>query len=160
MTVGEKIKIFRKEKGLTQKQLSQLSGIPLPTIQKYETGKFNPKVDAVKKIAAALDVPLLQFASVAGLAISELSENDKKLYVSLAEEAFKDIGQGISETELKRIQIKEKALESGITIVDDKEIHLHFGLCADSDDYSLDELESILEFIQFVKFKRNTPNKQ
>lgn len=159
MTVGEKIKEFRKEKGLTQKELSKMADIPLPTLQKYETGKFNPKVEAVKKIAAALDIPLLRFANVAGVAISELPENDRKLYVSLAEEAFKDKGKNISNAEARIKRMKEKAIVCGISVLEDEDIHVNFGICADWDDYTLDELERIFEYIRFIKFEKNHSDK-
>ena len=48
MTIGEKIKAKRLEKGLTQKRLGELSGIAEPTIRRYESGKLNPKLDTIK----------------------------------------------------------------------------------------------------------------
>ena len=42
MAVGENIRKFRKEKGLTQKRLGQLCGIDEANIRKYELGKANP----------------------------------------------------------------------------------------------------------------------
>ena len=59
MTVGEKIRKIRKEKGLTQKQLGKLCGIYEANIRKYELGKQNPKIETVAKIAAALKVSVL-----------------------------------------------------------------------------------------------------
>ena len=56
MTIGERIRICRKEKNLTQKQLGELSGIAEPTIRRYELGKLNPKPKTIKKIADALGV--------------------------------------------------------------------------------------------------------
>lgn len=58
MTVGEKIRHFRHEKGLTQKQLGELCEpkIAESTIRRYEIGKLNPKIETIQKIAKALDV--------------------------------------------------------------------------------------------------------
>ena len=56
MTIGEKIKAKRLEKGLTQKRLGELSGIAEPTIRRYESGKLNPKLDTIKKIAEGLGI--------------------------------------------------------------------------------------------------------
>ena len=40
MTMGEKIKTARKEKGLTQKGLAELLEVSVDTIKKYERGDF------------------------------------------------------------------------------------------------------------------------
>lgn len=58
MAVGEKIKAIRKEKKVTQKRLSELSGLAEITIRQYEANKYVPKADNLKKIALALDVKL------------------------------------------------------------------------------------------------------
>ncbi|MEY8331390.1 helix-turn-helix transcriptional regulator [Lachnospiraceae bacterium 48-33] len=59
MTVGEKIKKYRKEKGLTQKKLGELCGINEANIRKYELGKANPKIETIEKIANALNVQII-----------------------------------------------------------------------------------------------------
>lgn len=56
MTIGERIKEVRKEKGLTQKKLGELSGIAESNIRKYENGKQNPKIETIQKIASALEI--------------------------------------------------------------------------------------------------------
>lgn len=56
MSIAERIKTIRKEKGLTQKQLAELSGLLEPTIRKYESGKVQPKSENLNKIANALGV--------------------------------------------------------------------------------------------------------
>ena len=61
MTVGERIKAARKSKNLTQKQLEKLCGINEANIRKYESGRQNPKIETLEKIASALDVPMSWF---------------------------------------------------------------------------------------------------
>lgn len=56
MTVGKNIKVIRKEKGITQKKLSELTGLAEITIRQYEADKFTPKIQQVEKIASALNV--------------------------------------------------------------------------------------------------------
>lgn len=58
MTTGEKIKKFRKDKGLTQKKLGELCSIDEANIRKYELGKANPKIETLSKIANALNIPV------------------------------------------------------------------------------------------------------
>ena len=53
--IGKNIKRIRKEKGLTQKKLSELSNINEVQIRQYELGKANPKIETIEKIAKALE---------------------------------------------------------------------------------------------------------
>ena len=56
LTIGEKIKYFRKQRGITQAQLADLSGIHPVSIRKYETNKMQPQTAQIERIAAALGV--------------------------------------------------------------------------------------------------------
>lgn len=60
MTLAENIKRIRKEKGLTQKKLGELCGINESNIRKYESGKQNPKIETIEKIANALQCPVYE----------------------------------------------------------------------------------------------------
>ena len=54
MTIGERIRLYRENRGMTQVQLSTVSGINVGTIRKYELGIRNPKPDQLLKIAGGL----------------------------------------------------------------------------------------------------------
>lgn len=56
MTCGEKIKFFRKSKGLTQSELSQKVGVTYSTISKYEIDEISIPSETLKKIANVLEV--------------------------------------------------------------------------------------------------------
>lgn len=56
MTTGKTIRKLRKEKGITQKKLSELTGIAEITIRQYEAEKYSPKYQQVERIASALNV--------------------------------------------------------------------------------------------------------
>ena len=57
MTVGERIRHIRKEKGLTQGDLAKRLGVSQAMITQYENHQREPKkFDTIKKIAAALEV--------------------------------------------------------------------------------------------------------
>ncbi len=58
MTIGEKIRKERIRGGLTQKELGERMGVDASTIRKYESGKLNPKLETVQKIAQALHVDI------------------------------------------------------------------------------------------------------
>lgn len=59
MTIGDKIRHYRNKMGLTQKKLGELSGTSERTIQQYEGGKRQPRLEQLKKIATALNTPIV-----------------------------------------------------------------------------------------------------
>lgn len=58
MTIGEKIKHLRTKRGLTQKQLAEMSGIAVISLQQYESNKRTPKTEQIIKISNAFEVPI------------------------------------------------------------------------------------------------------
>ena len=61
MTIGERIRSIRKEKGLTQKELGEALGKrSQQQIGQWETGKANPKLETIEKIATALNVSVYE----------------------------------------------------------------------------------------------------
>lgn len=54
LTIGDRIKYFRKRRGLTQAQLAEVTGIHPVSIRKYETNKMQPQLTQIEKIADAL----------------------------------------------------------------------------------------------------------
>ena len=54
MMIGERIKERRKAIGMSQDQLSEVTGANRVTISQYENGKYLPSVTALKRIAEAL----------------------------------------------------------------------------------------------------------
>lgn len=56
LSVGENIRRQRKKKGLTQKKLAEITKLNEVTIRSYEAGKYKPKIEALQKIADALEV--------------------------------------------------------------------------------------------------------
>lgn len=56
LTIGDRIRYFRKVRAITQAKLAESSGIHPVTIRKYETNKMTPQPPQILKIAVALDV--------------------------------------------------------------------------------------------------------
>ena len=56
MTTGEKIRHARKEAGLTQKALAEKAEIATGTLQQYELGLRQPRIEHLRNVAAALGV--------------------------------------------------------------------------------------------------------
>lgn len=64
MAIGDNIKSLRKQKGMTQKQLADASGLIDSTLRTYELGKANPKPATVTRIAEALGVSIAELYGV------------------------------------------------------------------------------------------------
>lgn len=60
MDVGQRIKEARKRAGLTQKGLAEQIGAATGTIQQYELGKRQPRLEQLAKIAGALGTTLYE----------------------------------------------------------------------------------------------------
>lgn len=54
--ISEKIREYRKWKGLTQQQLADAAELSVMSIRRYESGEREPTENAVKAIALALEV--------------------------------------------------------------------------------------------------------
>ncbi|WP_367913251.1 DUF4870 domain-containing protein [Leadbetterella sp. DM7] len=61
----------RQERGLTQQELAELSGLTSRTIQRIEKGDVVPYGDTIRKLAKGLDLSVDELKSVAG----EMNEN-------------------------------------------------------------------------------------
>lgn len=53
--IGQRIKMLRNRKGLNQKELAEILGKSLRTIQKYETGEIEVSISTVNHLADILD---------------------------------------------------------------------------------------------------------
>lgn len=53
--IGQRIVQLRKEKGMSQEQLSEKAGITQINISRIECGKYSPGLDVLSKIASALE---------------------------------------------------------------------------------------------------------
>jgi len=58
---GLRLKTLRKEKGLSQEELAERSGLNRPYISGIEKGKRNVSIETVEKLSQALHVPVRDF---------------------------------------------------------------------------------------------------
>lgn len=56
MTIGERVKDLIAEKGMTQKQFSEKTGIPQSTISDWKSKKLNPASDKIAIICEVLEI--------------------------------------------------------------------------------------------------------
>ncbi|MDV7187155.1 helix-turn-helix domain-containing protein [Lutibacter sp. TH_r2] len=63
MTIGEKIKTIRIQKGLTQETLAEKTTISTRTIQRIENNEVDPRSYTLEQIAEALEIDFNEFTS-------------------------------------------------------------------------------------------------
>lgn len=56
--IGKRLKEVRKIKGLTQKELSEMVGVSVSTVKKWEQDQVDPNTAALISIAVALNVSI------------------------------------------------------------------------------------------------------
>jgi len=62
-TFGEKLRIYRKNKNLTQAMLAEKSGLSVLSIRRYETNERDPKLKDIKRLAEALGISPILFVT-------------------------------------------------------------------------------------------------
>jgi len=96
---GEKVKIYRNAKGLTQNQLALLCGCSGQTISGIETGYAFPSSKNLFKIATALEVPLVYLFN-----FGEDENIQKQEILSLISGAFDKLNKDEQNVILKVVQ--------------------------------------------------------
>jgi len=61
MSIGTRVMQIRNQKGVSQRELSQRSGIAGSYLSRIENRHLEPRPKTLRKIAAALEVPLAEF---------------------------------------------------------------------------------------------------
>jgi transcriptional regulator with XRE-family HTH domain len=61
MNIGETIRNFRLQKGMSQGDIEKRTGLLRCYLSRVENGHTVPSLDTLAKIAQALDIPLAQF---------------------------------------------------------------------------------------------------
>ena len=58
MRITARLAEVRKDKGISQERLSELSGVSRVTIARFETGRQSPTLETLDRMAQALGVPI------------------------------------------------------------------------------------------------------
>lgn len=102
MTIAERIRLYRQQKGLSQAELAEKSQVNNKSLSRYELGSSIPPADALKNIADALgvssdallndetvsikDIELLKKFEV----IQDMNEEDKALVTRFLDLTIRD----------------------------------------------------------------------
>lgn len=97
MTIGENIRKLRTEYKLTQKELGELIGTSQQMIAQYETGKRNPKIETLNKIAQVLNTTSCKLSYTLGA------------WTSITEHFLKVVSDSL---DVEEVKIYEKLLIS------------------------------------------------
>lgn len=78
MTLGEKIKKLRNEKGISQEELGRLMDVHYTHISRYERSQSAPSVEALKKLARIFEVSTdyLLFDDIGKTALGDIHDSD------------------------------------------------------------------------------------
>lgn len=87
--IGSFIQVLRKNKGLTQKELSQMLDISDKTVSKWETGHGLPDTYLLSKLCQILEVSVSELLSGEKLSPEIYSERTENTIVTLLEEKEK-----------------------------------------------------------------------
>ena len=63
MKFNERLRMVRKENGLTQAELAERVGISINSVRLYESGKITPKIGTMIKIADIFGMSINDFVS-------------------------------------------------------------------------------------------------
>ena len=79
MGIAANLKRLRKKRGWSQTQLAEQIGSHLSHINRIETGKYNPSLDVIQKLAIVFDVTIDYFVSDTDEDFKEVRIVDKGL---------------------------------------------------------------------------------
>lgn len=85
MTLGEKIRTMRKERGFSIMDIREVTGLSKSTISEIENSKSNPTADTLQKIAQALGVTVDIFFK------EETDQEEPPIYFTSAQKAMEFI---------------------------------------------------------------------
>ncbi len=90
MQIGEVIRMYRKEKNMTQEEMAKRLGVSTPAVNKWENGNSMPDIALLAPIARLLEVSLDVLLSYQqDLSESEISQLMQELNQRLKEESYK-----------------------------------------------------------------------
>lgn len=126
MPVGERIRAARKSAGLTQTQLAEKSGVASISIHQYESGKRQPRIEQLKKIAVALGIRWYELLpdDQQGDAIVEDVFDRAGLTFSGKEVGSEDIAHEIKQDMMDESMTYEEFQDAKNTDVHDIQLHL------------------------------------
>lgn len=110
MEIGSRIKKFRRQNGLTIRQMSDRVGVSQSYISQLENNKVNPSLGTLKKIANALNINMISFF--------ERDRGEDKIVVRKKDRIDFSYPTGKFRSQLLASNIASKVMEPIYTIID------------------------------------------
>jgi transcriptional regulator with XRE-family HTH domain len=115
MNIGETIRTFRLQKGMSQGDIEKRTGLLRCYLSRVENGHTVPSLETLARIATAMDLPLARFFNEA------VSDNGGKAMPQLAEDEVRFLSQirryspGLNESDRKLVlaMVKKMAASAG-----------------------------------------------
>ena len=115
MNIGETIRTFRLQKGMSQGDIEKRTGLLRCYLSRVENGHTVPSLETLARIAGAMDMPLARFFS------ENVSDNGGKAAPQLAEDEVRFLSQirryspGLNESDRKLVlaMVKKMAASAG-----------------------------------------------
>lgn len=86
MKLGERLRLIRRGKKLTLKNLSELADLSIPYLSDMERGAVNPSIESLRKVAKAFNMTVKELFS----GVEELGESASTVYPEGFELFLKD----------------------------------------------------------------------
>jgi transcriptional regulator with XRE-family HTH domain len=93
--VGESIRKLRMRRGYSQRRLADMSGLSANAISRIERGESSPTVTSLHHIAAALDVPIVEFFDRGGSLSQVLVRKGERLRTQSKGVLIESLGSGL-----------------------------------------------------------------
>jgi transcriptional regulator with XRE-family HTH domain len=87
--LGSNLRDARKKLDLSQEQVAERSGVHTTEVSRIESGKRDPRVSTLKRLAAAVEVPpgrLLEYGQTGDTTTAALTGPQKPSHISVATE--------------------------------------------------------------------------
>ncbi|MGD1973342.1 MAG: helix-turn-helix transcriptional regulator [Desulfobacterales bacterium] len=150
MSFGKNLAKFRKQRGLTQKELVKLSGVGISQIRRYETDKSTPSLDATIRLVKALGVSIDEMVFDKTTAIASNKIIDRELLeqfemISYMDEEERSLVKKILEGVIVKNQVEkllkpkpEKPWSQRFREITDR-------LAQGAKDYSQDDIDKVID---------------
>ena len=115
MNIGETIRNFRLQKGMSQGDIEKRTGLLRCYLSRVENGHTIPSLDTLAKIATSMDVPLANFFADAsghenGKNMPQLSEDEIRFLTQI-----RRYSSGLNETDRKLVLAMVKKFAASAT---------------------------------------------
>lgn len=111
--IGINLRIFRKEKKISQEDLAVIAGIQrTATISELETGKGNPTIETIEKLATALDIRPIELLDMGHFRSDE--------YFFQKEDLIKVHCESLLQRELEEVQYVVNSTNKLLDFIDKK----------------------------------------